>query len=186
MGARQRLRLAPIGAPAVAAALLLCAAAPPLGFVLGIVQAPGLRAPGAAARRAEAVLEGGEYLDKGRQEFPEAMIAAAVVQGETETAKQLVEKGLPLEARGAKGRTALMFAAWKGDLEMTKFLAEKGAEVASVEHKDSDGMTALKLAAVFDRVDVAEMLVEKGAEKAEASVLAERIHKNPEMMGILS
>ncbi|CAK0903798.1 unnamed protein product, partial [Prorocentrum cordatum] len=108
-----------------------------------------------------------EYLDKGMQKYPEAMIAAAVVQGETETAKRLVEQGLPLEARGAKGRTALLFAAWKGELEMTKFLAEKGAKVENVV--DESGRQALALAATQGHDDVVRWLLEERGVDTEAA-----------------
>lgn len=241
---RRALRLA----CAAAVARLLSAPLLP-GFVGGAGAGIPRETPRVVNRRAEETMTPEEYMDKGRQEYPDAMIAAAVVQGEDDTARELIEKGLPLEARGAKGRTALMFAAWKGNLDMTKLLAEKGAKVdaqdesgrtplalaatqghadvvrwlidnksvdtevvdrggltallwacvegqaaavkalldkgANAEHKDEDGMTPLKLSAAFDRVDVAELLVESGAEKAEALALAQRVHRNPEMISLL-
>ena len=42
----------------------------------------------------------------------------------------------------SEGRTPLMWAAAKGDLETIKFLIEKGAKI---DHEDNDGLNAFDL-----------------------------------------
>jgi hypothetical protein len=56
--------------------------------------------------------------------------------------KQLLSAGAAVNDKNIKGRTALHWAAWRGDLEVVKALIEAGA---SVNAKDDQGLTALEL-----------------------------------------
>jgi len=89
-----------------------------------------------------------------------ACVAAAIVQGKSDEARELVEKGAPLEDRGAREITALGFAAEKGDLDMVKFLVEKGAKIDAA---DQTGRAVLTLAAIGGHPDVVQFLIDSGA-----------------------
>lgn len=97
---------------------------------------------------------------KGKTVVTTAVVAVAVVQGNDEEVRSLVEQGADLEAIGGFGRTALAFAAWAGNLEITRFLAEKGA---LLEALDDTGRTPLALAASYGHADVVEYLIRQGA-----------------------
>jgi hypothetical protein len=56
--------------------------------------------------------------------------------------KQLISAGSPVNDKNVNGRTALHWAAWRGDPEVVKALVEAGA---SVNAKDDKGLTALEL-----------------------------------------
>mmetsp|Transcript_11719 Transcript_11719/g.26148 ORF Transcript_11719/g.26148 Transcript_11719/m.26148 type:complete len:260 (+) Transcript_11719:83-862(+) len=114
-----------------------------------------------AAEPAEAV-EPTPEADAEQPSFPAAVVAAAVVQGEAEEAKKLVKMGASLEDRGARGMTALAFAAKKGDMDLVKFLVKNGADI---EARDSAGRTVLSMAVLSDEgAEVTEYLIKKGAE----------------------
>lgn len=63
--------------------------------------------------------------------------------GHEEIAKALLDKGVNVNARGVKERTALMAAAAFDKPELVKLLLEKGAEI---DTSDEEGTTALKVA----------------------------------------
>ncbi|NYZ74080.1 ankyrin repeat domain-containing protein [Candidatus Micrarchaeota archaeon] len=88
----------------------------------------------------------------------------AALQGYTETAKMLIDKGAHANAKVAKtmGRyTALMSAASNGHTETVAMLIDKGADVNA---KDNEGRTALMNAAWNGHTNTAEMLIDKGAD----------------------
>ncbi|MBO7244322.1 MAG: ankyrin repeat domain-containing protein, partial [Alphaproteobacteria bacterium] len=78
-----------------------------------------------------------------------------------EEIKELLKKGAVLEAKDKDGRTALIRAASRGDIEGVKTLAECGADV---EAKDGVGQTALIKVAINGKLDVVKCLVECGAD----------------------
>eukprot|EP00928_Gymnodinium_smaydae_P032007 TRINITY_DN23303_c0_g1_i1.p1 TRINITY_DN23303_c0_g1~~TRINITY_DN23303_c0_g1_i1.p1 ORF type:complete len:315 (+),score=68.43 TRINITY_DN23303_c0_g1_i1:64-945(+) len=92
--------------------------------------------------------------------LPAASLAAAVVQGKPDEVRQLLRVGVPLEDRGARGRTALAFAANKGSTEMVQMLCEAGADL---ETADESGRTPLALAAAEGHHAVVADLVHRGA-----------------------
>jgi len=94
-------------------------------------------------------------------QFIPACVAAAIVQGKNDEAMELVEKGAPLEDRGAREISALGFAAERGDLEMVKFLVEKGAKM---EAKDQSGRSVLTMAAIGGHPEVVQFLIDQGAD----------------------
>lgn len=73
----------------------------------------------------------------------------------------LLAFGVPVDARDASGRTALVEAAAYGNLAAMQLLAGRGA---SVRAQERDGSTALHLAAGLARVDLVRWLVEQGAD----------------------
>jgi ankyrin repeat protein len=67
-----------------------------------------------------------------------------------------------VNAKSNRGETALMFAAYKGNLEVVKALVDKGAEVNA---KDYAGNTALMRASKNEYEDVVQMLKSAGAKE---------------------
>mmetsp|Transcript_71950 Transcript_71950/g.166569 ORF Transcript_71950/g.166569 Transcript_71950/m.166569 type:complete len:254 (+) Transcript_71950:53-814(+) len=92
--------------------------------------------------------------------FIHACVAAAIVQGKDDVARELVEQGAPLEDRGARQMTALHFAAEKGDVDMVQLLVEKGAKL---EARDQAGRSVLTVAAIGGTVEVVQFLIKQGA-----------------------
>jgi len=74
-------------------------------------------------------------------------------------AKQLIERGIDLNAKTANGETALHFACKAGDIWMVKLLLKNGADV-NVE--DNEGDTALFHC--LDNSNWYNFLVKKGAD----------------------
>ena len=68
----------------------------------------------------------------------------AALNGNTDTAKALLEAGADLEAKNNNGGTALMLAALNGNTDTAKALLEAGADL---EAKNNNGGTALMSAA---------------------------------------
>jgi ankyrin repeat protein len=62
-----------------------------------------------------------------------------------------------VNAKDADGRTALMLAAERGDVEIVQALLQKGA---STDIKNRDGKTAATIAEVNGHVEVARLLRE--------------------------
>ena len=80
--------------------------------------------------------------------------------------RYLLEKGADVQARNAAGRTALMFAAVHGRIEMAALLREKGAAISDV---DSRGAGALQAAACGGHADFVAFLADQGADLKAAS-----------------
>jgi ankyrin repeat protein len=68
--------------------------------------------------------------------------------------------------RGPLGRTRLMFAAWKGDVERARFLVERGA---AVDELDKNSNPALWYACFDGRLDALRFLVERGGAAVNAA-----------------
>lgn len=90
----------------------------------------------------------------GDNKFHNTVIGFAAFLGHTEVVKLLIEEGADVNARGAKGQTPLMDAAWGGNVDAIKLLLKAGA---IVNLKDSEGKTALKWAIDFGRKNVPEV-----------------------------
>lgn len=82
----------------------------------------------------------------------------AATRGDVAGVRRALADKADINAKGAKGRTALMWAADKGQLDVVKYLAKKG--VADSNAKDDKSMTALMLAAYHGHTDVVKFLVE--------------------------
>lgn len=73
----------------------------------------------------------------------------------------MVDEALSLlEERDLAGRTALMFAASEGHINLIELLLDKGS---ILETRDNDGLTALCWACVRGRVAAAQILLDRGA-----------------------
>jgi ankyrin repeat protein len=121
-----------------------------------------LKAHGAEKDKAdqmmEAALSGRADVDaKDRNGWTALMWAAD--EGQTDVARQLLEKGADVNSKDKKGRTALMLA---GSQWTMKLLLEKGADVDAKD--DEYGQTALMEAAVRGDMEEARLLLEKGAD----------------------
>jgi ankyrin repeat protein len=86
----------------------------------------------------------------------------AADQGNTAQVKRLVSQGANIDATTADtvGRTALMFASWKGHRSTVKFLLDKGA---NWKIKDKGKRGAFEYSVVAGHVAIMDMLVDKGA-----------------------
>ncbi len=74
----------------------------------------------------------------------------------------LVEWGVPVDLRDARGRTALMAAAAAGNTELVRWLLGRGADPNA---PDGDGETPLSLAAAYGRTETVRLLLAAGAER---------------------
>jgi ankyrin repeat protein len=83
----------------------------------------------------------------------------AALRGQKGTFKLLnknnnIQKYINLKDKN--GMTALMFAAWKGNVDNVKFLIDNGADI---DAQDNDGETALITACNFGKTDVIKTLI---------------------------
>ena len=92
-------------------------------------------------------------------------VAEALEKGVGEKIKLLLKKGAALAARyGAQQRTALQYAAAKGDLKLVQAILELEGGVAGVTLMDAEGRSAAHLACAAEKggVEVVRELVTKG------------------------
>jgi ankyrin repeat protein len=87
----------------------------------------------------------------------------AVAEGHSTTANILLAAGAKVNSVNSYGRSALMFAAWYGNAEITGNLLVKGADVNLVP-TDKEGMTALIAATVKGYKEIVSMLLKAGAD----------------------
>lgn len=85
-----------------------------------------------------------------------AMVEASS-KGDTNAAKDVIDKGTPVNGLDANGQSALTEAAWNGKTEMVKLLLEKGA---NPNIKKADGQTPLSLATAQKHRDIVALLNE--------------------------
>jgi ankyrin repeat protein len=76
----------------------------------------------------------------------------------------LFEKGADVSLPGAYGKTSLMVACSKGDLETVKKLLLRGADVNYVRSSRYGNDVAMNYAAASGKIELMELLLEKGAE----------------------
>jgi ankyrin repeat protein len=72
--------------------------------------------------------------------------------------KQLLEAGININMPNSRGETALMLAAFHGNLSIASQLLVKGAEPNPVQ-----GWTPLIYAAFQGQIEIAKLLINKGA-----------------------
>ncbi len=92
---------------------------------------------------------------------PEAPVADAAMAGDREAVKELVGRGMDVNAAQGDGMTALHWAADLGDLEMARVLIAAGADLEPVTRLG--GYTPLLIAAEERRDDVLRALLDAGA-----------------------
>lgn len=85
----------------------------------------------------------------------------ATRSGDCGKADLLLENGVEVDFRDTSNYTSLMWASYKGRLEIVKLLIKYGA---NVNFKDNSGNTCLMWASMFDKVDVIEFLLKNGAD----------------------
>jgi ankyrin repeat protein len=89
------------------------------------------------------------------------VLLQAVRKGDLAAVKAALDAGVPADARFRYDRTALSFAADRGQVEIVKLLLDRGADVNA---KDSFyGVTPLVWAASNGHVEVARILLARGA-----------------------
>jgi ankyrin repeat protein len=76
--------------------------------------------------------------------------------------RNLLEKGVDVNAKPSQGWTALMLAAGEGHLDVVRLLLEKGADVNA--KTETDGKTALADASKNGHFGVVRLLLENGAD----------------------
>ena len=85
-----------------------------------------------------------------------------VRSGDLQAVKEQLANGVDINAGDNEfGVTALAWAALLDDMEIAKFLIEKGADVNA---KSRDGSTPLHSAAFLGHAEIAELLIQKGAD----------------------
>ena len=90
-----------------------------------------------------------------REDISKALIYAARLNLIDEV-KELLEKDANVNAKDKGNRTALSWAAMRGNKEMVKILIDKGADINMSE--------GLKYAIMGDNLDIVELLIKKGAD----------------------
>ena len=85
----------------------------------------------------------------------------ASLDGNTETVKELIHRGVDINQRDDYGRTALMFAVVNMHHETMKVLLEHGADVQA---RSNEGGTALMGAAMGGDPRMVQALLDKGAD----------------------
>jgi len=85
----------------------------------------------------------------------------AVLGGNLDTARFLLEKGVDVDALDPDGRSTLRIAIRHGTKEMVELLLASGAKID--EPDPSLGRTELHMAAASGQLDVAKLLLERGA-----------------------
>jgi len=84
----------------------------------------------------------------------------AAGRGDVEEVRDILGRGINVNAVDYGGNSPLMMAAWKGHVEVARLLMDRGAEV---DKKSQGGSTPLKAAAQMGHVEVARLLLDRGA-----------------------
>ena len=82
-------------------------------------------------------------------------IFKSVIAGDHEALRQAVNLGWNVNSKDDKGRTALMVASFKGNIETVKFLIDKGA---AIDIYSDDGHDAIELATKSGKNDIVNFL----------------------------
>lgn len=87
----------------------------------------------------------------------------AILSGNADRVRALLESGCNINALDRYGQTAMMKAAHKGHTDVVELLVQRGAEL---NHTAKFGLSALMLAVIADHPDVVRILVAGGANTA--------------------
>ena len=96
---------------------------------------------------------------------PEAELLESAKLGQLARVKELVARGVAVDAADRRGYTPLMWAAAGGQIDMVRFLLESGA---APDRRAGDGASALMLAAANGFTEVVRALIVRGANVAAA------------------
>ena len=97
------------------------------------------------------------------QSAPVQSIHAAVIGGNLDAVKQLLDQGENIDKADPEGGSSpLILAAMFGQKEIAKYLIDRGADL---NFQNNDGSTPLHTAAFFCRTKIVTALVEGGADK---------------------
>jgi peptidoglycan hydrolase-like protein with peptidoglycan-binding domain len=88
-------------------------------------------------------------------------LTAAIVEGRQDAVAALLDHGANPNLSSEDDATALMYAAWAGDVVSVKLLLQSGA---APNHKNLDGKTALMAASATGQSEIAKLLLEAGAD----------------------
>lgn len=89
------------------------------------------------------------------------MALDAARTGDVELLRPMLDAGMPVELKDAKGNTLLMLAAYHGNGEAVDLLLSKGAEP---DARNDRGQTPLAGVAFKGHLEVAKRLIEAGAD----------------------
>ena len=89
-------------------------------------------------------------------------LLSAIATGKAEAVQTLLEAGANLLATDAEGRSGLMLAAQRGDLEVARILLERSECAELLSMTDAEGKNALHFAATEESADMAQFLIENG------------------------
>lgn len=106
-------------------------------------------------------IQGGIDVDS-RDENGTPMLNIAVRNDNEAFVSKLIELGADINVVSEdRGYTPVMDAVWRGNLDITKLLVNKGAELNTI---NKEGQTNLVLAVGADKVDIVKILVKHGAD----------------------
>lgn len=88
----------------------------------------------------------------------------AVKHNDMQSVQSLLKNGVDINVLDEAGQSPLMWATERKNVEMAKFLINKGANVNAVGLRVASGLTALSLAAVNGAAPLARLLIERGAD----------------------
>lgn len=91
------------------------------------------------------------------QETPEAKFWKACRNGDVATVKEMLDKGMNVNARFEGGATPILAATMRGQLEVVRLLVERGADPAARD--ETFKLTPLGLATLFGQMGIAEFLL---------------------------
>lgn len=91
----------------------------------------------------------------------QSRFSKAVVSNDVAGVRRLIEQGADPNQTDSEGRTALGYAAYKGNDEMVRTLLEGGADVNS---RDARGLTPVILAAAEGHESTLEILLKAGGD----------------------
>ncbi len=115
----------------------------------------------------------------------ETPLMKAALNGDTATARFLLNQGADVNAQDERGETALLVAAYLGYLEMTQLLVESGADMNLAS---KDGSTPLLVAADQNRIEAVQYLLKQEAKeialKSGYHILMASAKDSPEILKI--
>lgn len=109
----------------------------------------------------EALIDAGADVNE-TDEFGEAPLHIAAVEGYRDIASLLIEKGAEVNIGDARGLTPLHAAAWRGYQDSVVLLIASGADINARDNKDA--VTPLHTAAMAGRRETVSLLLERGAD----------------------